>query len=274
MKLQLLCFFIFGVFLLEFLSVESSDEVSDVRTDNSKSRQRRDTESSSYFYYQEPEYPRDCKEVYEQCDDQTESGIFMIQPDGAPEPFEVYCNNSINGGGWTVFLRRVDGAVNFYRDWNEYKKGFGFLRREFWLGNDNIAYLTNQGNYELRIDMNNVNGKPYYAKYNLFRISDESSNYRLTDLGDYLSESTANYDAMAYSRNMSFTTKDRDNDLKSSYNCASQYFGAWWYNNCFYTHLTGLYFGATGSYQSIYWYNLPESYYNLKYAEMKVRPLL
>ncbi|PIK38025.1 fibrinogen-like protein A [Apostichopus japonicus] len=273
MKLQLLCFFIFGVFLLEFLSVESSDEVSDVRTDKIKSRRRRDTESSSYFYYQEPEYPRDCKEVYEQCDDQTESGIFMIQPDGAPEPFAVYCNNSIDGGGWTVFLRRVDGTVNFYRDWNDYKKGFGFLRREFWLGNDNIAYLTNQGNYELRIDMNNVNGKPYYANYNLFRISDESSNYRLTDLGDYLSESTANYDAMAYNRNMSFTTRDRDNDNKSSYNCASKWYGAWWYNNCHYTHLTSLYFGATGNHQSIEWYNLPESRYNLKYAEMKLRPL-
>ncbi|PIK38024.1 putative ficolin-1-like [Apostichopus japonicus] len=92
--------------------------------------------------------------------------------------------------------------------------------------------------------MNNVNGKPYYAKYNLFRISDESSNYRLTDLGDYLSESTANNDAMANHRNMSFTTKDRDNDRNSN-NCASKYFGAWWYNNCFHTHLTSLYFGAT-----------------------------
>ncbi|PIK38026.1 fibrinogen-like protein A [Apostichopus japonicus] len=185
-------FLLIGV-IFELGFTEASDQVDDLEVFNNEkiSRQRRDTESSSYFYYQEHQYPRDCKEVYEQCDDQTESGIFMIQPDGAPEPFEVYCNNSIDGGAWTVFLRRVDGAVNFYRYWNDYKKGFGFLRREFWLGNDNIAYLTNQGNYELRIDMNNVNGKPYYAKYNLFRISDESSNYRLTDLGDYLSESTA-----------------------------------------------------------------------------------
>lgn len=58
---------------------------------------------SSYFFYQEPEYPRDCKEVYDQCEgSSSESGIYLIKPDGANEPFQVYCNNSIDGGGWTV----------------------------------------------------------------------------------------------------------------------------------------------------------------------------
>ncbi|PIK59867.1 fibrinogen-like protein A [Apostichopus japonicus] len=124
---------------------------------NSRLRQRRDTSSSSYFYYQEPQYPRDCQEVYEQCGDQnTESSVFMIQPDNSPEPFMVFCNNSIDGGGWTVIQRRVDGSVDFYRTWNEYKQGFGFLKREFWLGNDQISDLTNQKDYELRIDMNNL----------------------------------------------------------------------------------------------------------------------
>ncbi|PIK47762.1 putative fibrinogen-like protein A-like [Apostichopus japonicus] len=176
----------------------------------SRNRQRRETESSSYFYYQEPQYLRDCKEVYEQCDDQTESGVFMIQPDGAPEPFNVHCNNSIDGGGWTIGISNpdvclccptlmlaavlkspIDGAVDFYRRWNDYKDGFGFLKREFWLGNDKLSYLTNQGDYELRIDLVSRNGNSYFAKYDLFRISDEISKYRMTDLGSYLPESTA-----------------------------------------------------------------------------------
>lgn len=89
-----------------------------------------------------------------------------------------------------MVLRRVNGAVNFDRFWNDYKKGFGFLREEFYLGNDKLSYITNEGSYELRIDINNVNGEQYYAKYSLFRISDESSNYRLRDIGDYLPEST------------------------------------------------------------------------------------
>lgn len=47
---------------------------------------------------------------------------------------------------WTVIQRRFDGSVEFYRSWDEYKEGFGDVEGgEFWLGNDHIYHLTNQG---------------------------------------------------------------------------------------------------------------------------------
>ena len=33
-----------------------------------------------------------------------------------------------------MIQRRMDGSVNFYRGWTEYKKGFGDINTEFWIG--------------------------------------------------------------------------------------------------------------------------------------------
>ncbi|KAJ8017421.1 Fibrinogen-like protein A [Holothuria leucospilota] len=267
MKFLLVFIFEVGLFVSDI--VKSSE----FRQEEITSRTRRSTESSSYFFYQQPEYPRDCEEVYDQCDDQSADGVYLIKPESSPEPFEVYCNNSIDGGGWTVFQRRLDGSVEFYRPWNEYKNGFGFLRKDFWLGNDKISYLTNQKIYELRIDMNNVNGQPFFAKYNLFRISDDRTKYRLVGLGDYNSTSTANNDSMNHHRNQSFSTYDRDNDHSSYTNCAEYRHGAWWFNDCATSQLNGLYNAGSTDFKSIEWNSLPGGHYHLKYSEMKIRPL-
>ena len=59
----------------------------------------------------------------------------------------VYCDQTSNNGGWTVIQRRYDCSTDFYRNWNDYKYGFGELHREFWLGNDIIYLLTLQAMY-------------------------------------------------------------------------------------------------------------------------------
>ena len=40
------------------------------------------------------------------------------------------------------FHKRFNGFVGFYRGWEEYKNGFGDLRREFRLGKEKTHQLT------------------------------------------------------------------------------------------------------------------------------------
>ena len=78
----------------------------------------------------------------------------------------------------------MGGGVDFDREWEDYKDGFGFLSHEFWLGNRKLSYLTNQGVYELRVDLQLSDGSSLYVTYSGFRVSDEWSEYRIVSLGE------------------------------------------------------------------------------------------
>ena len=44
-----------------------------------------------------------------------------IGPDN--KDIQVFCD--MKNGGWTVIMRRSDGSIDFFKDWNQYKNGFG-----------------------------------------------------------------------------------------------------------------------------------------------------
>ena len=85
-----------------------------------------------------------------------------------------------DGGGWTTFQRRMDGSVDFYVDWESYKKGFGNLEGEFWLGNDYLHRLTASANILFPTDMEDYEGDRRFAEYTTFYVAAESDNYRVT----------------------------------------------------------------------------------------------
>jgi len=104
--------------------------------------------------------------------------VYTINPDGG-KPIKVLCDMTTDGGGWTVFQRRLDGSVNFYVGWASYKNGFGNLNSEFWLGNDNLHRLTDTGDVMLRVDLEDFDGNFTYAEYSTFKVADEGDKYRL-----------------------------------------------------------------------------------------------
>ncbi|NP_001407013.1 ficolin-1 isoform 2 precursor [Mus musculus] len=214
-----------------------------------------------------------CQRGPRSCKDLLTRGIFLTGwytihlPDC--RPLTVLCDMDVDGGGWTVFQRRVDGSIDFFRDWDSYKRGFGNLGTEFWLGNDYLHLLTANGNQELRVDLQDFQGKGSYAKYSSFQVSEEQEKYKLT-LGQFL-EGTAG-DSLTKHNNMSFTTHDQDNDANSM-NCAALFHGAWWYHNCHQSNLNGRY--LSGSHESyadgINWGTGQGHHYSYKVAEMKIR---
>ncbi|XP_078373823.1 uncharacterized protein LOC144657353 isoform X2 [Oculina patagonica] len=212
----------------------------------------------------ELKYPRDCSDLLKSS--HTQSGVYSVNPDGRGT-LNVYCDMRTDGGGWTVFQRRQDGSVNFYRGWNDYKAGFGQLTDEFWLGNDKIHRLTASRPSTLRVELEDWSVGKAYAKYGTFYIGDEQAKYRL-EVGSY--SGTAG-DSLAWHNNMDFSTKDRDNDRYSSNNCAVRYTGAWWYNNCHHSNLNGQYLGDKTADRGAVWQNF-RGYLSLKFTEMKLRP--
>ncbi|CAM5163388.1 unnamed protein product [Eretmochelys imbricata] len=182
----------------------------------------------------------------------------------------VLCDMDTDGGGWIVFQRRVDGSMDFYRDWNSYKRGFGSRMSEFWLGNDNIHLLTSLGPNELRVDLRDFGTNYQFALFSSFKITGENEKYKLI-LGDFVNGTAG--DSLTEHNGMMFTTYDHDNDL-SVLNCAEAFKGSWWYKDCHVSNLNGLYLsGAHENYGAgVNWSTGKGHQYSYWLSEMKIRP--
>ena len=170
-------------------------------------------------------------------------------------------------GGWTVIQRRMDGTINFCRDWSDYLCGFGDLDGEFWLGLNKIHRLTSS-NSTLRVDLQDFSGNKRYAKYSIFNVGDSDTKYELL-VGGYTGDGG---DSLKSHNGMKFTTKDHDNDVSNN-NCAVLYKGGWWYWKCHHSNLNGLYLSGshTSHADGVNWLHWQGHFYSLKFTEMKVK---
>ncbi|XP_049625581.1 fibrinogen gamma chain [Suncus etruscus] len=239
---------------------------------------------------------KDCQEVANKG--AKESGLYFIKPIKAKQQFLVYCEIDGSGNGWTVLQKRLDGSVDFKKNWIQYKEGFGHLsptgNTEFWLGNEKIHLISTQSTmpYALRVQLEDWNGRVSTADYSTFKVGSEADKYRLTyayfiggDAGDAFDGFDFGDDPsdkfFTSHNGMQFSTWDNDND-KFEGNCAEQDGSGWWMNKCHAGHLNGIYYpGGTYSKAStpngydngIIWATWKSRWYSMKKTTMKIIPL-
>ncbi|KAK2147668.1 hypothetical protein LSH36_542g01001 [Paralvinella palmiformis] len=211
------------------------------------------------------------------ADPNKSSGIYTISPhlfiaDCDYKP-NVYCDMDTDGGGWTVIMRRMDGSVDFFREWEDYKHGFGSLEGEFWAGNELVYRLTNDGRtYKLRINMTAYDGQSTYVKYNSFIINSESNNY--TFYAYQYDYSSTGYNRLESNDGCMFSTGSIDNDNEDSHHFTKEYQAPWWYCHAVYETLTGRFAEYSSNITStvgMWWFTESKKLF-VKQVVMMIRP--
>ena len=120
----------------------------------------------------------------------------------------------------------------------EYEEGFGSLTNEFWYRLRPLHCLTNQGQWQLRIDFTFTNGTKSYLSYTKFSVGPANSQYQL-NISGFTGITTDPFSGHSLN-GMKFTTKDRDNDKYFQNYAVSgdgRDAGGWWYNSCSYIYI-------------------------------------
>ena len=140
-----------------------------------------------------------------------------------------------NINGWVLIQQNFQNCnQSFYRNWVQYKTGFGNTNGNFWFGNEKLHLLTSNANWMLRVEVQSVDTMEwYYAQYSSVLISSENDFYRL-QVSSYTGNAGDSFNDVSFptwvTNGYKFTTYDSDNDELTSGNCARAC--GWWFNTC------------------------------------------
>ena len=149
-----------------------------------------------------------------------------------------------------------------------YISGFGNPEGDFWLGLEAIHQLTSLGHSTLRFDLKNDKDTFGFAEYPGTKVHSEATEYRIT-LGPH-SGSIGN--GMFTATEEKFSTWDNDNDKNYHWNCAEFLKGGWWYYECFYSSVNGLFYNKSNpNPDHMSWPNWGQFYGGITFSEMKVK---
>ena len=158
-------------------------------------------------------------------------GVYYIGFTGSPR--KVFCDMTTQGGGWIVMQKHFDGSVDFYRNWETYKNGFGDIYGEHWLGNDFVHQYTNSHSTEMLSEATAFDGGRAATILNGFRLGDEAlTQYIFQYDGCTVLTSGTNYAVCSnWVKDLKFSTFDFENDNDDEYNCVDHFNGGAWWNN-------------------------------------------
>ncbi len=200
------------------------------------------------------------------------SGVSTITLNQASKSLKIYCDMSTPGEAWIIIQRRID-SLDFNRNWEDYKTGFGNLTGSMWIGLDNLHLLTGSGRKAiLRIDIRHMNDllNIYTAKYSTFRVENANQNYRLV-IGGYSGNAG---DSLGSDNGAMFSAKNKDNAGLSGKNCAQICKGGWWYKSCvpnLNSEFPSKDRSAVNSMEDMSWTALYNTPGNVVFSEMKIK---